>query len=330
MIRCIIFSRDRAMQLDAVLKSLFLHCLDVDNADICILYKTTNKQHEKQYQELTEEYSGRVFFKQQQNFRQDVLSYLNPFEKNKFRGFVFWLLCALGRIGPALGSSFNRIWRRTVTPVLVFLSTLLLTAIQKDCFVLFLVDDNLFVQDFHFKDAIDVLNQTEKLLGFSLRLGENTTYRYSRGQKQSLPNFKNINDNILDFDWTKSDGDFGYPLEVSSSIYRVSDILPLLMGFPFDNPNVVEERMAFHARFFRNERPQLACYQRSVTFCNPVNLVQSVTPNRAGENIKYDIDKLSFMFEQDERVKVESYSGFIPQSCHQEVELVFEKLGDDV
>jgi hypothetical protein len=36
------------------------------------------------------------------------------------------------------------------------------------------------------------------------------------------------------------------------------------------------------------------------------------------------------MFEQDERVKVESYSGFIPQSCHQEVELVFEKLGDDV
>jgi hypothetical protein len=330
MIQYLVFSRNRAMQLDAVLRSLFLHCLDADTADICTLYKTTNQQHEKQYQELDVAYSGRVFFKQQQNFRRDVLSYLNPFERNKFLGFVFWLLCELGRIGPPLGSSFDRIWRRTVTPVLVFLSTLLSTAISKDRFVLFLVDDNLFVQDFYMKHTIDVLNQRKSLLGFSLRLGENTTYRYSRRQKQSLPNFKSINDTIVNFDWTQSDGDFGYPLEVSSSIYRLSDILPLLIGFPFDNPNVLEERMAFHARLFRNKRPQLACYQRSVTFCNPINVVQSVMPNRVGENIKYDVDKLSSMFEQGERVKIESYSGFVPRSCHQEVELIFEKLGDEV
>ena len=87
--------------------------------------------------------------------------------------------------------------------------------------------------------------------------------------------------------------------------------------------------MSFHSRFFRSKRPLLACYQRSVTFCNPINLVQSIIPNRAGENIKYSADNLATMFEHGERIYVESFSGFIPESCHQEVELLFRKLGVD-
>jgi hypothetical protein len=325
MIRCIVFSRDRAMQLDAMLRSLFLHCLDVDNADICILYKTTNKQHKKQYQDLIKEHSERVFFKQQQNFRQDLLSLLKPFEQKNFEEFSFGWLSTLAKIGSPLGSQFDRIWRRTVNPVLIFLSTILTVKIAKNHSVLFLVDDNLFVKDFYLKHIIDELRNGEKLLGFSLRLGKNTTYCYARGRRQSLPEFKNINNEIALFDWTKSDGDFGYPLEVSSSIYRLQDILPLLMAIPFDNPNTLEDRMAYHSRFFRNKRPLLACYQHSVTFCNPVNLVQSVMPNRAGEILKYSADELSSRFEQGERIQVVAYSGFTPEACHQEVDLIFEK-----
>ncbi len=325
MIRCVVFSRDRAMQLDAVLRSLFLHCHDVDNANICILYKTTNKQHEKQYQELVEEYSGRVFFMQQQNFRQDLLSHLNPFEKNKFWGFVFLLLCTFGRIGPPLGSLLDRIWRRTISPVLIYLSTLLVAEVPKDTFILFLVDDNLFVRDFYIEEAIDILNQTERLLGFSLRLGENTTYCYSGRRIQSLPKFESLGENIAYFDWTTSDGDFGYPLEVSSSIYRLCDILPLLMAVSFDNPNTLEDRIAFNVRNFRSNRPLLACYQRSVTFCNPINMVQSIMPNRSGESEKYSADELLSRFERGERVDVEAYNGFVSEACHQEVELVFRK-----
>jgi len=330
MIRCLVFSRDRALQLDAVLRSLFLHCLDIDDADIFILYKTTSGQHEKQYQELIEEFSGRVFFKRQKNFRHDVLLYLQSFEKNKFIVFVYQALFYLGQISPPLGSLLDRFWRRTVSRILIFLSTFFLGGIQREDLALFLVDDNIFIQDFYLESIVNVLKQENELLGFSLRLGKNTTYRYSRGQEQALPIFNTISDNIIRFDWTQSKGDFGYPLEVSSSVYRVGDILPLLMGFSFNNPNVLEERLAYHAKFLRKEHPQLACYQRSVTFCNPINLVQSVMPNRAGENIKYDIDILSSLFEQGERIKVDTYSGFIPRSCHQEVELVFEKLGDKV
>jgi len=321
----VIFSRDRAMQLDAVLRSMFLHCQDVGNANIWILYETTDDRHEKQYQELIQEYSGRVFFKREHNFRQDLLSLLSSFEKKKFQRFVFWWLCTLGKIGPPLGSQLDRIWRRVVSPILNFLSSLLIEKIIKDYFVFLLVDDNIFVRDFYFKHAIDLLRHREELLGFSLRLGRNTTYCYARDRKQVLPKLENLDDGIALFDWTRSDGDFGYPLEVSSSIYRLRDVLPLLMAVPFDNPNTLEDRMAYHSRFFRNKRPLLACYQLSVTFCNPINMVQSVMPNRAGEFLKYNADELSSKFELGERIQVEAYTGFTPEACHQEVDLIFEK-----
>lgn len=321
----VIFSCDRAMQLDAALRSLFLHAHNIDNFRIYILYKATNSQHEKQYQELIQEYSGRVSFMREQNFRQDLLLLLNPFEKMKFRNLVFWLLCTLGEIAAPLRSQFNRIWRRTIGTILITLSKLLLKTIPVDRVVLLLVDDNLFVRDFYFRHAIDTLMQKEKLLGFSLRLGRNTTYCYARGRNQVLPEFKNLSDRIALFDWTKSDGDFGYPLEVSSSIYRVHDFLPLIMGVSFDNPNMLEERIAYHARSFRSKNPLLACYQHSVAFCNPINMVQSVVPNRSGESMGYSADELSSRFEKGERIRVEDYTGFSPQACHQEVDLIFEK-----
>ena len=326
-VRCVIFSRDRAMQLDAALRSLFLHCHDVETAEIWVLHKATDERQKKQYQQLIKEYLGRVSFKQQQNFRQDLLSFCNPYEEEKFGGLVYWWLCALGRIGPPLGSQLDRIWRRTASPILIFLSEFLMATISKNQFVLFLVDDNIFIQDLHFTKVVDVLRQKEKLLGFSLRLGKNTTYCYSKRGEQLIPQFESLGNDIVYFDWTRSDGDFGYPLELSSSVYRLRDILPLIMGFPFDNPNVLEERMAFTARYFRNKQPFLACYQHSVAFCNPVNLVQSVVPNRAGEHIKYTTEELSSKFEQGERIQLETFNGFVPESCHQEVEFLFRKTG---
>jgi hypothetical protein len=84
--------------------------------------------------------------------------------------------------------------------------------------------------------------------------------------------------------------------------------------------------MAFTTRHFRSKRPLLACYQHSVTFCNPINMVQSVMPNRAGEFLNYSADALSSKFELGERIQVEAYSGYIPEACHQEVELLFRRL----
>jgi hypothetical protein len=67
------------------------------------------------------------------------------------------------------------------------------------------------------------------------------------------------------------------------------------------------------------------CYENSVTFCNPINKVQTVATNRAGSVVEYSSDHLAQLFESGYRIKVEAYTGFVPNACHQEVALNFEK-----
>ena len=323
-VKVVIFSRDRAMQLDGLLQSLFLHCKDMELAQITVLYKASNERHIAQYQKLDMEYARRVVFKKQEDFRRDTLLILNLFAKNqdpKKNPFLF----ALGGVGFPLGSLGDRVWRRTFGRLQGWLAKRLAPAIPKQSFVFFLVDDSMFVRDFLLQDIIETLNRHDDMLGFSLRLGENTTYCYSLRRPQTLPEFTRFHNNIYRYAWIKSEHDFGYPLEVSSSVYRLKDILPLLFGIYFENPNTLEERMAFQADSFKSRYPYLGCCRYSVTFCNPINMVQSITPNRAGEQIQYDVNELADRFERGERIQVKAYDGFVPNACHQEVKLAFEK-----
>ena len=195
-------------------------------------------------------------------------------------------------------------------------------------YVLFLVDDNLFVGDFFFGDAVKALRSNGDALGFSLRLGPNTTYCYAHDIEQNVPAFRQIDGRVLKYDWTWAEYDFGYPLELSSSIYRTAEIVPLLRKVEFSNPNTLEAAMAANAQLYRKARNSLLCFDRSVAFCAPVNMVQTVWKNRAGGNLDYSIEQLAQMFEQGCRIDVERYSGFVPNSCHQEVELHFDHCGE--
>lgn len=324
-IQGVIFSRDRAMQLEGVLRSLFSHCLDVDQMDVSVLYRTTDTRHDKQYQRLIAEFGGWVTFRKQSKFRVDLLSILNPYEEGSAAERTFFHLGRLGGIGVPLGSFAERLWRRTVRNLQRFIVNGFLPDVPADHLVFFLVDDNIFVRDFHLKDALDILKGQNNVLGFSLRLGHNTTYRYTQNRGQKLPNFIELHDDVVMFNWIISDGDFGYPLEVSSSVYRLKDVLPLLAWINFENPNDLEARMAFYAGAFQHKSPFLVCYRNSITFCNPINVTQNVMPNRMGGALQYTADNLALRFEQGERIRVKSYDGFLPNGCHQEVELVFEK-----
>jgi hypothetical protein len=198
--------------------------------------------------------------------------------------------------------------------------------------ILFLVDDNIFVKDFFLDEAIQCLMNEPEALGFSLRLGTNTTYCYTLDKNQALPTFivvhsppsKQSSPAILKYDWTAGDADFGYPLEVSSSIYRLDDILSVLNRLSFMNPNFMESKLSRQASRFNQLKPYLLCYENSVTFCNPVNKVQTAHQNRAGEKFGYTVEELAHRYELGERIKVTEYEGFIPTGCHQEVDLFFE------
>ncbi len=276
----IVFSRDRAMQLDATLRSFHLHCQDADAITLHVIYKTTNQRHAKQYAQLAEAYAaaGTVHFVEETDFRQDVVR----------------LLVSHGAKGQA-------------------------------GYILFLVDDNIFVRDFRLCEIRAALADHPQAAAFSLRLGANTTYQYSYSQAQVVPTLKPVREHIRLFDWTTARGDFNYPLEVSSSVFRSDEMTRLLDQLPFKNPNTLEASMQDRRSMLRANHRFLLCYEQSVAFCNPVNKVQTVFATQAGAAPEYAADHLAELFDQGYRIRVDAYAGFEPNACHQEVELLFEQ-----
>lgn len=57
----IIFSKDRALQLRAILESFFLNCTDSKDTDIVIFYKVTSQLHSRQYQALKKMFENKLF-----------------------------------------------------------------------------------------------------------------------------------------------------------------------------------------------------------------------------------------------------------------------------
>jgi len=265
----LIFSKDRALQLQAAIESFRLHCPDHAQIQLHVLYKASNQLHRRRYDELKAEFRD-VVFVEETNFKGQVLSIVNRFE-----------------------------------------------------YVLFLVDDNIFVGDFCLAGVVGGLQSNGDAIGFSLRLGRNTTYCYAHDTIQRVPAFVQLDTGILKYDWTGAEYDFGYPLELSSSVYRTADILELLRKAGFNNPNTLESVMAGNAHLYRQARRSLLCFEQSVAFCAPVNMVQTVWDNRVGGNHNYSVEQLARIFDKPGRIDIERYSGFVPNSCHQEVELYF-------
>lgn len=316
MIKTLIFSKDRALQLRSTLDSFYLHCHDANKTTIFVVYTNSSETCQAQYNKLEDLYreQGNLFFIQEKDFRSTVLQLLNPFKSGHFLFKAYQLIIS---IHPRINKTLNIghwLTNKNQHPL-------------RDNHILFLVDDNIFIRDFSLSEAVQTLTQHPQAIGFSLRLGRNTNFSYMANTYQNLPEFQTAspNGNILKFQWTNGEYDFGYPLEVSSSIYRLKDILPLILGIRFNTPNFLEGHMAQRANKFLKLLPELLCYQESVTFCNPINLVQNVSANRAGSSVSLSTQALARLFDEGYSVDVEKYIGFTPNSCHQEVELRIKK-----
>lgn len=324
--KILLFSRDRAMQLDALLRSFFLRCQDCQQGQVYALYRASTAQHARQYHILKEAYPE-VNFIEQTHFRCDVLRILNPFPLGSLSRRFYDILNQLIAAIIVLEGVPVRLVRSVLLRMRTEILGSLLPEFPDDRQILFLVDDNIFTADFSLTNGVQALQEHPDALGFSLRLGANMRHCYSLDQPQSLPEFIVLQNEILKFDWTTAELDFAYPLEVSSSIYRVKDILPILATRPFGNPNELEYILAVSAVNFVEQKPLLLCPEVSYTFCNPLNLVQNFAPNRAGDQIEYSSERLADLFDQGYRVNIAAYHGFVSQSCHQEAPLEFYQLG---
>jgi len=304
-IRGVVFSRDRAMQLDAALASFSEHCAEAEAVCIDILYAATSPALARQYELLENRWRGslRLRFHRERDFRTDLL----------------------GMLGASALPS--RASLRYQTRVLRFLPRGRLSRREFASgppYVLFLVDDNIFCRPFSLASAAKALEARPRAIGFSLRLGRNTTYCYALDSQQRVPQLAAIGDGAFAFDWTTAQCDFGYPLEVSSSVYSAPRMTRVFAGLNFSNPNTLEGQLAGTARrFWAHRAPELLCFEQSVAFCNAVNKVQTVCDNRSGAEVKLSALELARRFDSGFRIDTRAFAGFTPNACHCDVQFSF-------
>jgi hypothetical protein len=264
-----------------------LHVGDAASAQVAVLYRATSARHKSQYLELAERLGSRVRFLEEVDFRKQVIEILvNPAPS-----------VADPFLQPASGDSMDH--------------------------CLFLVDDSIFVRSVLLDNVQSALRACPDALGFSLRLGRNTTQCYSLNRPQALPRFTMLGNGVLKFRWRGSEGDFGYPLEISSSVYGLGMVRDLIRGLQFSSPSSLESQMALWARRFPGRQTSLLCCEQSVAFCIPLNRVQDAYQNRSGEKPRFSAEGLADLFDRGMRIDVHSLAGFVPSACHQEVEPEF-------
>jgi hypothetical protein len=273
--KIVIFSKNRAMQLDLCLRSLQQCAQSKLPLNVDVIYTATSYAHQDSYDALIYDHTWAQFIKEK------------DFKANLLRSVSY----------------------------------------TKE--VMFLVDDNIFINTFSLDRAADILHVNSRALGFSLRLGRNTKFCYPVQQEQALPTFYKVDDDILMYRWVEAEYDFGYPLEVSSSIYRTAYIWGILENCEYYTPNTLEAVLDLNKRNFIKEVPLMLCYEKSVAFCNPINRVQTFNQNKAGMKEEYSADSLLKEFEKGNRIEYESFVGFVPKAAHQEVDIGYTSKRSD-
>lgn len=274
-IQAIIFSKDRALQLQATLESLLGQCSDAATAGIRVLYKASDVRHERQYRMLRMRFPG-VQFAAETHFRPQLL---------RLAADAPWLLL--------------------------------------------LVDDAVFHRPFTLAESVTALESQPEALSVSLLLGANTVTCHTRNAPQPVPSLEGVaNSRLLRFRWQGASHDFGYPLEVSGSLYRTPHILALLHDIHFENPNRLEAALSVRTGHVE-QFPWRLMFPESVGFCNPLNRVQQVFANRIAANA-VDAETLADCFDQGQAIDLDAFDGLTPDAAHFEAPVRLRSLAASV
>jgi len=182
----------------------------------------------------------------------------------------------------------------------------------------FFVDDCIFTSPFNIGYIEWAILNNPFAIGYSLRLGENIEWCYPANAKQEYPSrIFSCHGDVM-YLWPEGSLDFGYPLELSSSIYPTEVIIEIMNAFDFTTPNALEDRMSNCASMMARRRPFLLIPRgHSKCFCAPMNKVQSSHKNRSSDNPEYSPEKLLELFLKGKRIKLKNWKNNSP---HQEVE----------
>lgn len=180
--------------------------------------------------------------------------------------------------------------------------------------VTFLTDDSVLYREVMLEPILTLAQ--ERVLTFSLRLGQNTSICYPHDSRQIVP--ESPDGPVKLWRWRGAQGDFGYPMSLDGHIFRSADISRLIQDRHFSTPNSLEEMLMSQ----KIGRPLMASYPHSCLVGIPVNRVQHTHPNRAGEKHPFGPDALNARYLVGERIDLDALDFSDIRGAHQEIELV--------
>lgn len=204
-----------------------------------------------------------------------------------------------------------------------------LAVLRSADFIFFLSDDNMATRRFQLSEAEQSLIDDVETLGFSFRLGRGMTYCYPLDKDQRVPQLLDLRTSQISWSWLDQDCDWGYPLEVSSSLYRTSDVLPILEAAAFSNPNQMEVALASRYLDFGYLKSYMRAYEKPVFYSMCVNEVSDGWANRCRRLPNESVGELLARYNEGWRLDYHAYADLPITACHMETDLVLRRTDYD-
>lgn len=250
MIQVVIFSFDRAMQLDLLLHSI--EKFDTQRIfSISVLFSCSSETHQTAYDRLKNNYPD-IYWLQEQRYAKPQTNY--QFDFAYWHNLYWWLK--------------NNIFRQNKSN---FKSCLLkLLAGTKYPFTMFLTDDSLFYNPVNIpENCMEKIKRQPEQYSFSFRHGMNL--HGGAYQEQSACIEWNIFENDAKTDW-------GYPFSVDGHVYDSQTIYRIIKKILLNNPNTMEGNIVCYV----TEKKCFSIIMASKQSCLAgfeLNRVQSVSDN---------------------------------------------------
>lgn len=288
MLQIVIFSFNRAIQLDTLIFSFLRHWKSPEYR-IDVLYNTSSEEFEKGYallqQKLTDHPEVRFSKEQNKPSALTLSDFMNPY-------------------------NLKHLWEnpKLRNPKTDFRSRLisLLTG-NESRQVMFLTDDAVFIHDVDVsEETLNWVSAEPRERQFSLRIGVGMNHQPATGIEER--------DGQLSWDMSrmKNSTSWGYPFSVDAHIYDKKEVVKLFRKLVFANPNTLEAYIngqVSRTKMFVNAKAPVQA--KLLSF--PINMVQSVIAN---ENLgvspvmlnEYYLNGYTFEYQMPE--KVDSFQVF--------------------
>lgn len=188
--------------------------------------------------------------------------------------------------------------------------------------VAFFVDDDVIYRPLPIAHPSKWLDLFPETLAFSLRLGRNTWRCYPMGDAPQADPDRISLGRFDVWNWRGADHDYGYPGSLDGGIFRRDDLLAMLDGAEFSNPNQLEEALVRGCLKAWPERPHLAAFTESVLVGIPLNRVNDTHPNRVGVETDFSSPtSLNALYLAGGRLELDSIVATQIDAAHVEVPL---------